>query len=184
MNNSDPSEHRYFVALSASSDLKKQYIALPRNELDAKWHQEDDLHITIRFLGPLDLKTLEDVRLKLHEVHFRPFFAQISGLDAFYNKNQSILYAKVESTRKLTSLCTDITDKLTPLGFDFGTRPYVPHITFCRVKKNKSLAPYIKKYEKNIHSQWNISDFKLMKSVDRADSAMRYEVIEKYILKN
>jgi 2'-5' RNA ligase len=184
MDHTNALKHRYFVALSVPDDLKQLYETLPRHHLEGLWHHKDDLHITIRFLGPLDADLLSDVQAKLREIKFRSFFAQILGLDAFYNKKQSIMYAKVESTRKLVSLCTDITDKLTPLGFDFGTRPYIPHVTFCRVKKNKSLSAYMKKHEKKVHAQWKVMNFELMRSIDKEDSALRYELIESYSLYN
>src|SRR5258708_6408999 len=77
-----------------------------------------------------------------------PLPVEAGGLGVYENRRQAVLHVRVDSTRKLTALCGDITDGLTPLGFDFGARPFVPHITRARLKDSHGIGQYIEKHDK------------------------------------
>jgi 2'-5' RNA ligase len=154
-------KNRYFVALPISAQSSALIDQLPKN-LSGNWNTLEDLHITIRFLGELLESDIEKIDEALKRVKKAPFFIEIDGLDAFYNKRQNILFAKVMSTKKLVSLCTDITDLLVALGFDFGTRPYIPHVTILRTKENeKRLKMYQDINAKKLKNSWRAEDLLL-----------------------
>lgn len=181
-------ESRLFVALPAPEELKKAVTGLPRNGLhDGRWTIEDDLHLTVRFLGDLEEEKIATVVEALERIKRPPFYIEADGLSAFYNKNQTILFAHIASTRKLTALCTDITDILTPLGFDFGMRPYVPHITLARLKKNhpprRKVEAYIDHNSRRIKQSWKASSFTLMKAAALEDSDRRYRPVREFPLR-
>jgi len=178
-------EGRFFVALPVSSGLIEQckFLAAHSWPVDGNWLCSDDLHITIRFLGYVGNSDIPAIERALARVRRPVFNVDVNGLDAFYNKREVILYADVVSVRKLTALCTDISDVLVPLGFDFGTRPYVPHVTFARFKSGILLDNHMKTNEKNIKSDWRSNKFHLMRSTgpDKLGSK-RYEIISSYDL--
>jgi len=182
-NNEDKSETvRLFVALPVATMLEQQVGALPQGGFKAQWNHGKDLHITLRFLGDLTPDRLPDIQDALEKVRRAPFHIEIAGLGLFENKRQSVLYAAIPSTRKLTALVTDITDRLAPLGFDFGTRPYVPHITLARSKQNQALKSYIKQYDRAIKARWQADDFVLMQSAPPDAQGQRYKYIKFYRL--
>jgi 2'-5' RNA ligase len=176
---------RYFVALPVSSVLTDQFEKLLHtrqgNEFKGRWSYPDDLHITLRFLGYVSAQ-LDEIKEALERVKRPPFHIEVRGLNAFYNKKETILYGDVCSTRKLTTLCTDITDLLVPLGFDFGTRHYVPHVTFARIKAGHKIDKYLKNNGKNINSSWQADKFHLMRSASETGNNKRYEIISSYDL--
>lgn len=172
---------RLFVAVAVAPQIKEQLSVLPRDQIGGRWTHPDDLHITLRFLGDVSSEKAEVIKEILLKVKRAPFTIEASGMDMFYNKSQTILYADVVSTKKLTALCTDITDLLVPMGFDFGTRPYTPHVTLARLKKNEKAAEQYKKHHgSKIRSQWQVDAFYLMESGLPDEKGTRYHEVCRY----
>jgi 2'-5' RNA ligase len=144
----DDPRTRLFVALPLPVQGARLLADLPRAGIDGKWSHPDDLHITLRFLGDLAPESLPDIKSALARVRRPPFGVEIAGLGFFDNKRGTVLYARVDSTRKMNALCGDITDALTPLGFDFSLRPFVPHITLARLKIHEESINALKNKEK------------------------------------
>lgn len=173
---------RLFIALPIPIALKDSVRNLPRT-LQGRWLHEDDLHITLRFLGEIEVEKQATIKTALTAVKRPPFFIEADGLNCFHHKDQSILYINIASTKKLTTLCADITDRLTPLGFDFGTRPYIPHVTLARLKKGiKNCDHYTKKNSRQIKTSWQALSFCLMHSGPADEQDCRYQIIENYPL--
>jgi 2'-5' RNA ligase len=167
---------RLFVALPVPDSLKQIAARLPRKGLDARWTAPDDLHITIRFLGDVEPGNIPAIEQALSRVRRAPFYVDVRGLGVFENDRQTVFYANVESTRKLTALCADITDVLTPLGFDFGTRPFIPHVTLARTGGG-DLDAYIKRHEKQVVAHWQACDFALMQSAKSNEKGRYYNLL-------
>jgi len=174
---------RLFVALPVVPSFIKTFEALPRTGFNGRWTHGDDLHITIRFLGDVAEFRVPDIVAALRRVRRPAFHLDIRGLDVFHQDKQDVLYAKVEGMRKLMTLCADITDVLQPLHFDFGMRPYHPHVTLARLSPTKALGPYIKKYERQVNAHWQVADFALMRSAHPDEKGRHYDIIETFPLK-
>lgn len=174
---------RLFAALPVPADFAALLSALPRAGLDGgKRTHPRDFHITIRFLGDVEEGSLEDICAALACVRHAPFYVEARGLSLFENRKQSILHVPVISTRKMESLCADVTDALIPLGFDFGARPFVPHITLARLKNPKGTEDYIRRHGSSVATGWEASEFHLMRSAMIDKKSSRYSVLETYML--
>lgn len=175
---------RLFVALPVSSEMREGVGKLSRKGLDGRFTAIDDLHITIRFLGDVIENKIPEIERALIRVRRQPFFVEADGMDAFYNKKQAILYSDIVSTKKLTALCTDITDVLMPLGFDFGMRPYVPHVTLARLKgaHRKSIEDYIEKNKNHLKYSWQAQSFTLMRSAAPDEKGRHYRPLSTFPL--
>ena len=162
---------RLYVALPAPADLAQQAAALPRTLRGAHWAPPGALHITLRFLGDLDPERAQAAAQALALVRRAPFTVAVAGLGLFAHVDGDVLYARVESVRAVTDLCARVTDRLTPLGFDFGARPYVPHVTLARLPPRMDLFKYMKINDKKIRCQEMADEFHLLRSgPDGADA--------------
>mgnify|MGYP003394464162 CR=1 FL=1 len=179
----DPDKLRLFTALPVSVRLSEQAATLPRGGLEAKWNKNDDLHITLRFLGEVEPERLPEIQEALARVRRPAFYVEVRGMDRFDQKREAILYAVIESTRQLNTLCAEIGEALTPLGFDFGTRPYVPHVTLARLKSWRDLDTYIAKNERKINDHWQATHFGLMQSTG-LDEGERFLELTRYPLQS
>lgn len=173
---------RLFVALDVPGDLRTQLEKLPHKGLDAKWSHGGDFHITIRFLGDIDPARLPAIGEALSRVRRPAFGVEVRGLGQFDNRNQSILHAVVQSTRKMEALCADVTDVLTPLGFDFGPRLFIPHVTVARVKGRAALDDYTARHGRLVAARWQAAAFHLMRSAPPDGAGRRYTVLHTYPL--
>lgn len=174
---------RLFTALSVPREFASILSDMPRAGLDGgKWTHPRDFHVTIRFLGDVEEDRLEDVRAALSRVRHAPFHVEARGLSLFENRRQSILHVPVLSTRKMESLCADVTDALVPLGFDFGARPFVPHITLARLKNVKGVDDYIRRHGSVLATQWEAEEFCLMRSAAPDEKGSRYSMLYTYTL--
>lgn len=174
---------RLFTALTVPDEVRAQLSVLPHKGLDAGWTHPDDFHITIRFLGDREPDSLPAIEEALLRVRRPSFGVEVRGLGVFENKKQAILHAKVASTRKMETLCADITDTLVPLGLDFGARPFIPHITLARVRGMRGVDDYISRHNGAVAARWSAQEFHLMRSAAPGNAGgRRYTVLQSWPL--
>jgi 2'-5' RNA ligase len=173
---------RLFVALGVPEDVARALTDIPRTGIEGRWNHPDDLHLTLRFLGDIDPSRVPEIREALGRVRRPPFGVEISGLGFFDQKRGAVLYARADSTRKLNALCGDITDTLTPLGFEFGMREFVPHITLARLKNARGLPQYIDKKGQIRRLGWQAQEFGLMQSGPPDSAGRHYQTLALYPL--
>lgn len=166
---------RLFVALPVASALVAQAEALPRTLAGARWLPGAALHVTLRFLGDVEPEQEDQAMAALARVRKKPFHVEVKGLDFFDQPGDAVLYAAVESVRNVTDLCARVGDVLTPLGFDFGARPYVPHVTLARLPGVALLPKYIKNNSKSTICSWVANSFGLYVSRGNAAPSGGYE---------
>lgn len=170
---------RLFTGLPAGERLATALSTLPR-EPKGRWVQPDDYHITIRFLGSVAKDRLPDIRDALTRVSCMPFGIEVSGLSVFSSRRQQLLYAKVVNTRKLNHLCAKVTDALAPLGFDFGTRSFEPHITVAWFDAKTSLDSFVREHARGITAIWQAEGFHLFQSRSTEKGSPRYRSLGWY----
>lgn len=172
---SDDGHRRLFAALPVPSALAAQGAEQPRTLAGARWLPGAALHLTLRFLGDVDPDREEQAVAALARVRKKPFHMEVRGLDFFDQPGDAVLYAAVKSVRNVTDLCARVTDALTPLGFDFGARSYVPHVTLARLPEAARLPLYIKNNSKSMGCSWLAESFGLYVSGGTATSSGGYE---------
>ncbi|MBI1326589.1 MAG: RNA 2',3'-cyclic phosphodiesterase [Alphaproteobacteria bacterium] len=176
---------RLFTGLAVPPSFKNDLAKTAPLYPQLKWHLPDDLHITLRFLGDVDDALLPDIQERLARVRVNSFGLEAEGFDMF-DKDSGILYCPVHSTRKLNNLVAEIADKVMPLGFDFGTRPYVPHITLARARNKRDIADFMKKNRSALRGSWQADEFFLYESGGVPEKGLaaskRYEALSSYPL--
>lgn len=180
----DAEKIRLFVALAVPEQLKKQIKSLPETLLDFKNRTHpDDLHITLRFLGETEPDQLGRIEQALNEVRAPSAFnIEVSGLDRFGKKDKAVLYAAVPSLRKIALLVDDISRRLEPLGFVRESKPYIPHVTIARLRSERNVEDYIRRFGPRVRCQWKAAAFHLMKSAAVEEEAKRYSILRSYEL--
>jgi 2'-5' RNA ligase len=174
---------RLFIALDVPVDLRAQLEKLPRKGLDAKWSHGGDFHITIRFLGDIESARVPEIEEALVKIRSPSFGVEVRGLSHFDNKKQSVLHVAVQSVRRMENLCADVSEALTPLGFDFGSRPFIPHVTVARVKgRGSALDDYTARHGHLVAARWQAAAFHLMRSAPPDRAGRRYTILHTYPL--
>lgn len=169
----EPANIRLFVALPVPAPVSERLQALPRKGLDAHWTAADDLHITLRFLGEVQPGLLPAIGEALAKVRRPAFHVEMQGLGTFSGR-RPVLWAAVQSTRKLTALAGDINEVLAPLGFEMPNKPFRPHITLARLQQPKGLESWISRHEKSVSASWQAVAFGLYRSAEPDERRNRY----------
>ena len=177
MDQTQPSMMRLFTALPVPGEARAMLQSLPRSDLDARWTSSDDLHITLRYLGPVPEDSLPAIGEALARVRRPSFHVEVQGLGTFSGGRHPVLWAAVQSTRKLTALAGDINEALAPLGFEMPNKPFTPHITLARLNQPKGLESWIGKHERRVSARWQANSFTLYLSAEPDEQSRRYRAL-------
>lgn len=132
---------RTFIAIKVSPDagLKRQIRELKDKLNNEKlyWLREQDLHLTVYFVGNTSEEQEEMLKelLKRFSQSASPFCISISSLGYFKRKGKvKIFYADVAESPELEEFVAKFRQELTGLGFKVGEHPFKAHITLARVR--------------------------------------------------
>ena len=130
----------------------------------------ENLHITIRFLGEIDETLIDEVYDVMRRLEFKSFNARIKGLGGFpTNLRPRVVWAGVEEGSEELRYIRDYIERgLRRLGFKPEKEKFVPHITLARVKASgvySRLSKIIMEYEDYEFGVIKVSAVYLKKSI-------------------
>jgi 2'-5' RNA ligase len=137
---------RTFIAVELDPTLRDRLASLQRNLAkaagDVHWVDTANLHVTLLFLGAVELRDMSAVCNVVSDVcaHRHPFSLALRGVGCFPNPNRPrVLYAHIDDGAvELRSLHDDLEGPLERLGtYRREERPYTPHVTLGRVRSAK-----------------------------------------------
>jgi RNA 2',3'-cyclic 3'-phosphodiesterase len=136
---------RLFIAIELSSALRsrvKKHIDHLRQaapDARASWAREENLHLTLKFLGETAVTKVEALSRATHHAadQFSPFEIIIGGCGAFPSHGQPrVLWVGIDDpTNDLNTLSRFLEDECAKAGFAREPRPYHPHLTVARLRQ-------------------------------------------------
>ena len=100
---------------------------------EVRWARPEALHITLKFIGEMDVARLAAVRSALTQVQGESTEIRFRGTGFFPTaKSARVFWAGVEADGKLAALATAIESALEPLGVEREQRAFSPHLTLAR----------------------------------------------------
>lgn len=130
--------HRLFVAIRPPERIRDLLIDAMDVSLDFRWVDEQQLHLTLRFIGEVERPTADDLAHALVQIRARQFDARISGLGRFEQRNAGALWAAVEPKTVLSALASKIERVAVSVGLAPERRAFHPHITLARWKGRRT----------------------------------------------
>jgi RNA 2',3'-cyclic 3'-phosphodiesterase len=132
--------HRLFVALRPPRAVREHLADTMHGVADARWQDDDQLHLTVRYIGEVDRRTAEDVALALGHVRgggaSGAITAAIAGVGAFDRRGRvDALWAGVAPHDALAALHRKVDHALVRLGLPPEGRAYLPHVTLARLPR-------------------------------------------------
>lgn len=99
---------------------------------------EQNLHITLKFLGSLASSSIGDIAATLDQIILttRPFDITLVGTGVF----KDAFWLGIRPCDVLTELSSIINQRLAPRGFVSETRPFIPHLTVARLAHNSDIS--------------------------------------------
>jgi len=158
--------HRLFVALRPPETIRDPLIDTMEGLEGARWQSDEQLHLTLRFVGEVDAAQANDLASALEAVAAPPFVLRLRGVGTFARKGRaSALWAKVEESEPLAILQRRVERACRAAGLTPETRKFVPHVTIARL--NASTAPiggWLAEHARLALPDWPVESFDLFES--------------------
>jgi 2'-5' RNA ligase len=129
---------RLFTGLELPPDVTQQLASLRGGLSGARWIDEDNYHITLRFIGDIDHTTARD--LDLWRVKRPPLKISLTELSFFGGDRPHSLIVKVQPTPELSELQMDHERIMRRIGLPAETRKFTPHVTLARLRGVSAMA--------------------------------------------
>src|SRR3954454_14820959 len=100
--------HRLFVAIRPPEAIRDLLIDAMDDSADFRWQQDDQLHVTLRFVGEVDQPLATDLAHALARVRAPAFSLRISSAGRFEHRGGGTLWAGVEPKEQLAALAAKV----------------------------------------------------------------------------
>ena len=169
---SETGKARVFFALWPGAGVQLQLLQHGR-ELHrlagGRLMRQESIHLTLVFLGDVDVGRLEELRAAGAGAAFEPFDLCVDSAGC-WNHNRVAWLAPRATPAPLQALVDGLEARLKQAGFRFDARPYAPHITVIRKARCGRIDIPIAPVE------WRIEDFVLVRAQLDTEGS-RYTVI-------
>ena len=170
-------EHwRVFIAIELPSVVRKNLSdhinrlrkALP--DVHASWSREENLHLTLKFLGDSPVAKIEALSQTAQRAagRFQPFDMIVGCCGAFPPRGQPrVLWIGIDDpSGKLTELHRSLEGECAKAGFAREKRPFHPHLTIARLRKPQGSSQLAKLHEQTgfTNHQVSVSEMVLFRS--------------------
>jgi len=175
--------HRLFVAIRPPEPIRDMLIDAMDNSADFRWQDDEQLHITLRFIGEVERPVADDLALALGQVHAQHFTARIKSVGRFEQRNAGSLWAGVEPRDAFASLAAKIERACQKVGLEPERRAFHPHITLARWKgrRTREVQDFLERTSGLSSEPFNVSEFILFESHLSRHGA-HYEEVASYPL--
>lgn len=139
---------RLFIAVNLPIEERRAAFAAtaPLRESDAavKWVAEENLHLTMKFLGPVEAAAAAGIGDALADAvrTVKPFDVGLGGCGAFPDQGHPrVVWIGVERHPALELLANDVERVVGRFGFEPELRPFQPHVTIGRARQDAATGP-------------------------------------------
>ncbi len=183
---------RLFIAIEFSKALRDEIQqwtrsltrAIPDPEHRLRWVKEDQLHLTLKFLGETRENQLPRLQqaLQMAVQDHSSFSLDLAKVGHFGGR---VVWLGLETgVESVSSLAKSIEDRCDSLGFVRENRPFHPHITLARSKVNPGtirLADLAPPLTQKIFPAFPVNSVSLIQSTISPRGSI-YETLERFPL--
>jgi len=179
---------RTFIAIEIGSPAREIMLRLIKQlavELSGvRWTQPDQLHLTLKFIGDIDNRTLPEIcnHMRAACAGVDAFSASLRGLGAFpKNKPPRVVWVGFkDGVEPLELINQRLETSLAAAGVPREGRAYAPHLTLGRINRGADqhqIASRITRDTETDFANFDVSDVHLIASI-RERNRMIYETID------
>lgn len=175
--------HRLFVAIRPPEHIRDLLIDAMDDRPDFRWQDDEQLHLTLRFIGEVDRPLAEDLANALSRIRADRFSLRVSGVGRFEQRSGGALWAGVEPKEPLAALAAKVERACQQVGLEPEHRAFHPHITLARWKgrRTREVADFLDRKRDLISGPWELDAFALFESRLSRHGA-HYEKVASYPL--
>jgi 2'-5' RNA ligase len=175
--------HRLFVAIRPPAVVRQTLLGLMGGLHGLRWQIDNQLHLTLRFIGEVERPMAEDVAAELARVRFERFAIALGGIGKFDKQRSGALWAGVEPKDELKALAAKVERACQSAGIEPEQRAYRPHITLARwTGRAPSLDRFLECHGGLTSEPRQVDEFLLFES-RLGQGGAHYEPMERYALR-
>jgi 2'-5' RNA ligase len=175
--------HRLFAAIRPPADVVDSLLDLETDIAGARWQDESQLHLTLRFFGEIEPRQADDLDAALTQLRVAPFALALRGVGHFESKGRAhALWAGLDPSEPLLALQRQAEGAARRAGLPPDTRKFAPHITLARLNRGGGpVVPFLAENATLTGGPWLVEAFDLMESTLTPTGA-EYETVRRYRL--
>jgi 2'-5' RNA ligase len=176
--------HRLFVAIRPPEDIRDLLIDAMDDGADFRWQQDEQLHLTLRFVGEVERPLAEDLAAALAAIRSPSFELRLRGTGRFEQRNAGALWAGVEPKEPVAAFAAKVERACQSIGLDPERRAFHPHITLARWKgrRTREVADFLDRTRGLASDLFAVERFILFESRLSRHGA-HYEQVARYPLR-
>jgi 2'-5' RNA ligase len=177
--------HRLFIGIRPSVPVREALIDTMEALEGARWQADEQLHLTLRFIGEVERPVANDLAAALASIAWPPFELVVESVSYFERKGApTAIWARISHAPALEGLRKKVERACDLAGLGRETRRFTPHITIARLSRHHTgpLAPWLSRHS-GLHATWQVEEFILFESHLLASGA-HYEVAANYPLRS
>ncbi|RIX31885.1 RNA 2',3'-cyclic phosphodiesterase [Sphingomonas edaphi] len=174
--------HRLFVAIRPPPLIRDLLLDAMDGVPDISWQDDEQLHLTLRFIGEVERPLAEDIAFALDRIRFEKFDLALAGVGQFEQHRRGTLWADVTPKEQLRALAAKVERACQSAGVTAERRAFHPHITLARWKGPKPrLDEFLQLNVSLCSNSWEVDQFVLYESRLGHEGA-HYEAVTTYPL--
>lgn len=175
---------RVFVALRPPRPVRDALAATYGGVEGARWQSDEQLHLTLRFVGDVDMRTADELVQALSGVRERGLTLTVQGAGHFESRGKpNALWAAIAPCPALNALQASVEKARRSLGLPPEPRAFVPHVTLARlVSRTMGAGDWLARHGNLAAPTWPVTSFGLYESTLHP-SGSRYTAIDHFPLR-
>jgi 2'-5' RNA ligase len=136
---------RLFTGVEIPAAIAERLSYLRGGLAGARWIDRENYHLTLRFIGDIDMIAAEAVAEGLSRIRRRPFSLRIRGVGALGTRKPKAVVAEIEPSPALMELQAEHERIIQRLGLPPEGRKFTPHVTIARLRNggDRDVADYL-----------------------------------------
>ena len=158
--------HRLFVAIRPPEDIRDLLIDAMDDSPEFRWQDEEQMHLTLRFIGEVDRPIAQDIADALGRIRAETFQIRITGVGRFEQRSSGALWAGVEPKAPIAALAAKVERACLAVGLEPERRAFHPHITLARWKgrRSREVSDFLERKRDLRSDPFAVTEFTLFES--------------------
>lgn len=158
--------HRLFVAIRPPEHVRELLLDAMDERPEFRWEDEEQLHLTLRFVGEVERPIANDLADALGRVRGLPLELRIAGVGRFEQRNSGALWAGVEPKLEIAALAAKVERVCQSIGLEPEHRAFHPHITLARWKgrRTREVQDFLERRSGLSSEPFKVDEFMLVES--------------------
>lgn len=135
---------RLFVALRPPPAIRESLLDIMDGVPGARWQDDEQLHLTLRFIGEIERPVAEDLAAALGQVVAPAPTLRLTGVGGFGARGRTdTLWAGLAPSEPLRRLYAKVEQACVRAGLPPERRAFKPHVTVARLPRSLGASPAI-----------------------------------------